>query len=124
LEIIVPDTILEVAERQWAPPADPVFDLVPPSCNKHISLIYAQLGHPQINFHSFWDVYNQLRDAVDAEFLFYSSTGMFPEETGIPEDDSNVADETTELPLSHLHSCRFGEGGVPGLRGEGSGMVS
>ena len=129
-----------------------MFDLVPPSCNKHISLIYAQLGHPEINFHSFWDVYNQLRDAVDAEFLFYSSTGIFPEETSISEDDPNVA----ELPLSHLHSCRFGEGGVPaeqmieegeagrrltpslliyflssevpeyraGLREEGSGMVS
>lgn len=89
-----------------------MFNLVPPSCNKHISLIYAQLEHPQINFHSFWDVYNQLRDAVDAEFLFHSSTGTFPEETGIPKDNANVA-ETAELPLSHLHSCRFGEGGVP-----------
>lgn len=88
-----------------------MFDLVPPSCNKHISSIYAQLGHPQINFHSFWDVYNQLRDAVDAEFLFDSSTGSaFPEErTGIPEDNPNVA----ELPLSHLRSCQFGEDGVP-----------
>jgi hypothetical protein len=87
-----------------------VFDLVPPGCNKHISSIYAQLGHPQINFHSFWDVYNQLRDAVDAEFLFHSSTGTFPEEhTGIPEDDSKVA----QLPLSHLRSCRLGENGVP-----------
>ncbi|KAF8494702.1 hypothetical protein F5888DRAFT_1616836 [Russula emetica] len=111
-KIIVPDTLLEVAERQWAPPTDPVFDLVPPSCDKHISSIYAQLGHPQINFHSFWDVYNQLRDAVDAEFLFHSAsrTGAFPEEhTGIPEDDLNVA----ELPLSHLRSCQFGEDGVP-----------
>jgi hypothetical protein len=106
-----------------------VFDLVPPSCNKHISSIYAQLGHPQIDFHSFWDVYNQLRDGVDEELLFRSSTGAFPEEnTGIPEDDPDVA----ELPLSHLRSCRFGEDGVPagevseyraGLGGEGSGMA-
>jgi hypothetical protein len=87
-----------------------VFDLVPLSCNEHISSIYAQLRHPQINFESFWDVYNQLREAVDEEFLFHSSTGTFPKEyTGIPEDDPNAE----ELPLSHLHSCQFGEDGVP-----------
>jgi hypothetical protein len=90
-----------------------VFDLVPPSCNNHISSIYARLGHPEINFHSFWDVHNQLRDAVDAEFLFHSSTGAFPDEhTGIPKDDPDVA-EAAELPLSHLRSCQFGEDGVP-----------
>lgn len=111
-KITVPDTLLEVTERQWAPPTDSVFDIVPPSCNTHISSIYAQLGHPQINFYSFWDVYNQLRDAVDAEFLFDSSTGAFPEEqhTGISEDDPNVV----ELPLSHLRSCQFG--GEDGVR--------
>ena len=84
-----------------------MFDLVPPSCEKHISLIYAQFGRPQINFHSFWDVYNQLRDAVDADFLFHSSTGTFPEElASIPEDDP-------ERPLPHLRSCQYGEHGVP-----------
>ena len=84
--------------------------------------MYAQLGRPQINFHSFWDVYKQLRDAVDADFLFHSSTGAFPEDpTGVPEDDPNVA----ELPLSHLRSCRFGEDGVPSRQiiEEGSGMA-
>jgi hypothetical protein len=87
-----------------------VFDLVPPSCDKHISSTYAQLGRPEINFRSFWNIYNQLRDAVDAEYLFHGSTGVFPEEhTDIPEDNPNVA----ELPLSHLRACRFGEGGVP-----------
>jgi hypothetical protein len=86
-----------------------VFDLVPPDCNKHISSVYAQLGRPQINFHSFWDVYNQLRDAVDTEFLFHSSAGTFPEgHTGTPEDGPNVA----QLPLSHLRSCQLGEDGV------------
>jgi hypothetical protein len=90
-----------------------VFDLIPSDCNKHISTIYAQLGHPQINFDSFWDVYNQLRDAVDAEYLFHSSTGVFPEDhTDIAEDDPNNA----ELPLSHLCSCQFGEDGVPAER--------
>ena len=109
-QITVSGTLLEDAERQWAAPTDPVFDIVPPGCNKHISSIYAQLGRPQINFYLFWDVYNQLHDAVDAEFLIHSSTGVFSEEHScIPEDDPNV----TEMPLSHLHSCQFGEDGVP-----------
>jgi hypothetical protein len=82
-----------------------VFNLVPADCNNHISSVYAQLGHPQIDFNSFWDVYNQLRDAVDVEFLFRSSTGVFPEEhlsvPKVPEDNQNIA----ELPLSHLRPC-------------------
>lgn len=87
-----------------------MFDLVPPTCDKHISSIYAQLGHPQIDFHSFWDVYNRLREAVDEEVLFRYSTGAFPEEhVVVIEDDPNPP----ELPLSHLRSCRFGEGGIP-----------
>jgi hypothetical protein len=104
-----------------------VFELVPPSCNTHISSIYAQLGQPQIDFHSFWDIYNQLRDAVDTELLFRSSTGTFAEElNGVPEHNPDVA----ELPHSHLRPCRFGEDGVPAgevaeysarLEGEGSG---
>lgn len=100
-----------------------MFDLVPPNCNTHLSSIYAQLGQPQINFHSFWDVYNQLRDAVDEELLFRCSTTAFPtpeEHTGVSGDDLNIA----ELPLSHLRTCQFGEDGVPAaLSGEGSGMA-
>jgi len=87
-----------------------VFDLVPLSCNDHISSTYAQLRRPQIDFHSFWDVYNQLHDAVDAEFLFHSSTSTFPEEhVSVPEDNLDI----TELPLPHLRPCQFGENGVP-----------
>ena len=88
-----------------------MFDLVPTSCNNHISSIYALLGHPQIDFNSFWDVYNQLREAVDEEFLFRSSTGVF-DEGHTSEDDPNGA----QLPLSNLRSCEFGEGGVPAGR--------
>ena len=52
---------------------------------------------------------------MDAEFLFHSSAGTFPEEhTDIPEDDPNVAELV--LPLSHLRSCQFGEDGVPAGR--------
>jgi hypothetical protein len=74
-----------------------MFDLVPASCNNHISSIYAQLGHLQINFDSFWDVFNQLCEAVDEEIIFCSSSGVFNDTL----DDLDDA----QLPLSHLHSC-------------------
>ena len=98
-----------------------MFDLVPASCNDHISSIYAQLGHPQINFDSFWDVFNQLREAVDEGLLFRSSSGVF-DDTSSSDDPDNA-----QLPLSHLHSCRFGEGGIPAGRivdeGEGDRLT-
>ncbi len=86
-----------------------MFELIPASCNDHISSIYAQLGHPQINFDSFWDVYNQLREAVDEELLFRSSTGVFDDTSSDDPDDA-------QLPFSHLRPCRFGEGGNPAGR--------
>jgi hypothetical protein len=100
-----------------------VFDLVLTSCNNHISSIYALLGHPEINFDSFWDVYNQLCEAVDVEFLFHSSIGVF-DEGHVSEDDLNSA----QLLLSNLRSCEFGEGGVPAgqiavLRSDRSGIA-
>jgi hypothetical protein len=56
-----------------------------------------------VSFHSFWDVYNQLRDVVDSEFLFQSS-----------EDAVNQEDESSsEVPLGHLRACKCGQDGIP-----------
>jgi hypothetical protein len=63
-----------------------------------------------VGFDSFWDVYNQLRDAVDSEFLFQSSIGAFDEES--TSKDSDTVD-IEQLPLSHLRPCEFGKDGIP-----------
>ena len=85
-----------------------------------ILLIYAQLGSPGIDFHSFWDVYNQLCDTVDADLLARTSIGTFT-----PHGESMSEDEVVQLPLSDLQPCVFGENGVPagqlGDDGSGSG---
>ena len=63
-------------------------------------------------FDSFWHVYNWLRDAVDSEFLFQSSVGVFDEantQATQQSEDFNI----DQLPLSHLRPCEFGKDGIP-----------
>ena len=62
-----------------------------------------------MGFHSFWDVYNQLRDVVDSEYLFQSSIGAVDQENALVGSNS-------DLPLHHLRPCRFGQDGIPALR--------
>jgi len=107
--------LIDDAEHQWAPPTDPGFDLVPPLCDEHISSVYAQLGCPDVNFHSFWDVYNQVCDAVDSDFLFRSSIGVIDEENE-PEDSELDA---RQGPLQHLQPCEFGKDGILPMQHEG-----
>ncbi|KAH9958588.1 hypothetical protein BC827DRAFT_556087 [Russula dissimulans] len=52
-KIIIPDAMIEYARCQWASPSDPVFEIVRPACQEHISSIYTQLGSPAVNFRSF-----------------------------------------------------------------------
>jgi hypothetical protein len=105
--------LIEDAEHQWAPLADPVFSLVPTQCEEHISLVYVQLGSPEVGYHSFWDVYNQLRDAVDSEMLFESSLDP------VDEDDVSDALDANQPPLQDLEPCEFGQNGVPAMQHEG-----
>jgi hypothetical protein len=60
-----------------------------------------------VGFDSFWDVYKLLCDAVDSEYLFQSSVGVFDEEN--TSKDSNV----DQRPLRHLRACEFGQDGIP-----------
>jgi hypothetical protein len=101
--------LIEDAERQWAPPNDAVFHLVPPRCGEHISTVYAELGSPGVEFQSFWQVYNQVRDAVDKDFLFEAGAGAFDEENASASEEPDA----NQLPLRHLGPCEFGKNGIP-----------
>ena len=57
---------------------------------------------------SFWDVYNQLRDAVDSEMLFESGNGAVNE-----DDDVSEVPDAIQPPLQHLQPCEFGKNGIP-----------
>jgi len=68
-----------------------------------------------VGFHSFWNVYNQVRDAVDSDFLFRSSIGAIDEENG--SEDSELG--ACQRPLQHLQPCEFGGNGIPPMQHEG-----
>jgi hypothetical protein len=102
--------LVKEAEDQWAPRTDPIFDLIPVGCEEHISSVYAELGSPEINISSFWDVYNQVCDAVDSDFLCRTTADTFSRYgESTPDSDGMVE----QLPLSNLRPCVFGENGVP-----------
>ena len=65
-QIIVPDDLLAEAEEKWAPADDPIFELVPPCFQEIVDKCYSDLGCPAVTFESFWEVYCDLRDRVDA----------------------------------------------------------
>ena len=106
-------------------------------CEEHISSTYAKIGSPEVNFWSFWDIYNELCNAVDTDFLERTTSGTFTRPShreSISEDDG--VDDQLRLPLSELRPCVFGKNGVPALEsttdsqlsddcdgGSGSGMA-
>ncbi|KAG0703267.1 hypothetical protein DFH29DRAFT_982018 [Suillus ampliporus] len=46
--------------RDWAPPDDPVFQLVPPLFHEHACCLYAAMNSPVVLSHNFWLVYLDL----------------------------------------------------------------
>ena len=68
-----------------------------------------------MNFHSFWDIYNQVRNAVDSDLLFWSSIGVTDEEN----KRKDPKPDARQGPLQHLQPCEFGEDGIPPMQHEG-----
>lgn len=71
-----------------------------PDCEQHISPVYAQLGSPAVDTHSFWTVYNTLRKAVDSDLLS-SCTVDDPEGKNASEGGADIV----RLPPSFL--CKW-----------------
>jgi hypothetical protein len=51
-------------EQKYAPPDDPVFDLVPHAFAVHANAVWADMGSPEPQFSNAWDIYLHLRDAL------------------------------------------------------------
>ncbi|KAF8060902.1 hypothetical protein FPV67DRAFT_1673735 [Lyophyllum atratum] len=50
-------------KREWAPPDNPVFQLVPPTFGEQASALYASIGSPLVSSLTFWAVYPDLLEA-------------------------------------------------------------
>jgi hypothetical protein len=112
--------LIDRVEQQWAPPGDPIFDLVPPIIHEHISAAYNNIGRPAVDFNSFWDVYDWLRDAADVAPLSQAASDALEAQ----EPDS--AGEVNPLlePYANLQRCEFGKNGIPSLQQHDSAVAS
>ncbi|KAJ6581597.1 hypothetical protein B0H19DRAFT_1251786 [Mycena capillaripes] len=59
-KVVVTPEMFDQMEAEWAPPDDPVFLLIPPTFEAEATELYGQMGRPEVNFDSFWDVYSDL----------------------------------------------------------------
>ena len=51
-------------EQDYAPPDDPVFDLVPYAFAVHANAVWTDMGSPEPQFSNAWDIYLRIRDAL------------------------------------------------------------
>lgn len=79
--------MLARAEEEWAPADDPIFQLVPPSFQEIVVECYNNLGRPTVTFKSFWEVYCDLRDVVDATIPPSTITGLSQSISSEPGED-------------------------------------
>jgi hypothetical protein len=74
-----------------------------------------------VEFESFWQVYNQVRDAVDKDFLFNATTATFDD-----EENASASEEldANQLPLHHLGLCEFGKNRIPAVQSTRDGEAT
>lgn len=60
--ITISPELFDEIEQKWAPPDDPVFQLVPPTFEDQVSELYAAIGSPAVSSlsFSFWVIYVKL----------------------------------------------------------------
>jgi hypothetical protein len=73
-QVLVSPELFDDMEQKWAPPSDPVFELVPSQFGQEAAAHYDTFRSPPVNSDSFWTVYSQLLHAfrnvpLDPQFL-------------------------------------------------------
>ncbi|KAF8164948.1 hypothetical protein B0H34DRAFT_779969 [Crassisporium funariophilum] len=61
--VVISPELFDEVEKEWAPPDDPVFQLVPPNFGEQALALYASIGSPLVSSLTFWAVYSDLLDA-------------------------------------------------------------
>jgi hypothetical protein len=91
LQVLVSHELFDEMEQKWAPPDDPVFELVPPLFNTQANAIYVLIGKPPVTSKSFWDVYSKLLQAFRT----------LPPDSAVTEFLSGhvIRDDCEEVPL-------------------------
>ncbi|CAK5267931.1 unnamed protein product [Mycena citricolor] len=68
-KIPVSPELFDDMETTWAPPSNPVFQLVPDTFGKYANVFYVYLSSPVVTSENFWDVYNHLLGLFEGSFV-------------------------------------------------------
>ena len=66
MKVIVSPELFDKMEQEWASPDDPVFQLVPPTFEKQVIVLYDMMGSPAVSSLTFWSVYEELLSSFRA----------------------------------------------------------
>lgn len=70
--------IIEHVRRLYAPPDDPVFELVPPEFDYHTNMIYVDVGSPSIAWDNIRDIYSTMIKRLE-EIYFGGQDPLYDE---------------------------------------------
>ncbi|KAF8262051.1 hypothetical protein EI94DRAFT_1773282 [Lactarius quietus] len=114
-KVAVPSETFNEIEQKYAPPNDPIFDLVPHTFAVHANAIWTDMRSPEPEFRNVWEIYLHIRDALrsmawDEAFRHSLSAAsqpeQYPEELPVdlrPDEDEllvvDVSDNATKMIL-------------------------
>jgi len=91
-QIQVEQAAIDHVRQEFAPPDNPVFQLVPPEFGEYAGILFESMGSPDINSENIWEIYRELvyrfehlDDAVD----FIEQLHVYLD---LLDDEGNVAD--------------------------------
>ncbi|KAH9046216.1 hypothetical protein EDB84DRAFT_1586945 [Lactarius hengduanensis] len=113
-KIVVPPETFDEIERKYAPPGDPVFDLVPHAFAVRANAVWTDMGSPEPQFDNAWEIYLLIRDALRSmawDEAFHQSLSTVSQlEDCLEELPANLrADEDELLVVDHSDD----EGTIP-----------
>ena len=77
-------------EALHAPPDHPVFELVPPAFHDYVSSAYSEIGKPNVNIDTFWEVYLNLLQRLDERHRGEVSEILTSYQANLEEEPDNV----------------------------------
>ncbi|KAF8259282.1 hypothetical protein EI94DRAFT_1773974 [Lactarius quietus] len=65
-KISIPSADFDEIKKKYAPPDDPIFELVPRAFAEQANVVWTAMGSPQLKFDNAWEIYLHMRDVLRA----------------------------------------------------------
>ena len=99
LQIGVEQSAIDHVRNTFAPPNDPVFELVPPEFGQYADILYQSMGSPIINSENIWNIYRELIyrfEHLDDAVNFLEECQVY---LNVLDDQANLDDEVPPAEL-------------------------